>query len=209
MAGTLDRLFGERYAAPFFEVIIADGGSTDATVAIAESYGCRIVHGTRGRAPQMTAGARVARGRFLYFLHADTLPPQNWIDWLYPVSGRRPVCFRLSFGGVGDAGLWLFAWLSRWPLEAFRFGDQSLYVSRVAYDRAGGFDERLLVFEDNELLRRLPPAVVLPVAVETSPRKYLTNGVWYTQAVYVSLYLSWRLGVGQSRLRSWYERWLA
>ena len=189
---------------------MVDGGSTDGTQDIALQSGVRLIHCTRGRALQMNEGARQARGKSLYFLHADTLPPVDWLQRLRH-HGPLPCCFRLRFTGQEDVPLLrLYASFTRYDLPAFRFGDQSLWVLREDFWTVGGFPNWQLL-EDNELVRRLRQFRgfrVLNGYVTTSPRKYLNYGLVRTQATYVLLYALYRLGVGQSYLTTIYRRLL-
>jgi rSAM/selenodomain-associated transferase 2 len=191
------------------EIIIVDGGSTDDTTGIARRSGARVIDCTRGRALQMNAGARVARGENLYFLHADTLPPTDWLERL-KAHGNLPCCFRLKFMSQSPL-LRLYGWFTRFDVDAFRFGDQSLWVRKVDFEAVGGFPEWQLL-EDNYLVRRLRERTggfrILDASVTTSPRKYVRNGFAYTQAVYVLLYTLYRLGAGQRLLVGIYRRLL-
>ena len=187
---------------------MVDGGSTDGTREIARSLGARVIHCTRGRARQMNEGASQARGQSLYFLHADTLPPVDWLEQLR-AHGPLPCCFRLRFAGQeGMSLLRLYAAFTRFDVQAFRFGDQSLWVRREEFFAVGGFPNWQLL-EDNELVRRLRRRygfIVLDDHVTTSPRKYLRYGFVRTQATYVLLYTLYRLGASQARLSGVY-RW--
>ena len=86
LAATMGRLRGE------FEVIVCDGGSADATVETARQCGLRVIEAPRGRGPQMNAGARLARGETLLFLHADTRLPENALELV--ASGVSPPATR-------------------------------------------------------------------------------------------------------------------
>ncbi|WP_420459109.1 TIGR04283 family arsenosugar biosynthesis glycosyltransferase [Neolewinella sp.] len=193
-----------------YEIIVVDGGSSDGTQDIARSSGVRLVCCTRGRARQMNEGARHARGESLYFLHADTLPPLDWLERLRR-HGPLPCCFSLRFAGQARRPLLrLYASFTRYDLPAFRFGDQSLWVLREDFRAVGGFPDWQLL-EDNELVRRLRRYrgfIVLDGHVTTSPRKYLRYGLVRTQTVYVILYVLYRLGAGQTRLSKVYRRLL-
>ncbi|MBF9254000.1 TIGR04283 family arsenosugar biosynthesis glycosyltransferase [Pontibacter sp. 172403-2] len=194
------------------EIIVADGGSTDATRSIAADFGVRVVRCERkGRAPQMNEAAAVATGNALYFLHADTFPPGNFAELIGQAlqQGSGSGCFRLQF----DERHWFLranAWFTRFDSDAIRFGDQSLFVKRDLFTQAGGFDERMLLLEDQEIvgrLRQLAPFVVLPHAVITSARKYKQHGIYRLQAGYFLIYTLYRLGISQQRLMQVYK-WL-
>ncbi|CAM3765619.1 TIGR04283 family arsenosugar biosynthesis glycosyltransferase [Pontibacter korlensis] len=187
------------------EVIVADGGSTDITQRIATAAGARVLGCERkGRATQMNAGARIAAGDILYFLHADTFPPPDFEEQLTRavMQGYGSGCYRLKF----DFQHWflrLNAWFTRFDVDAVRFGDQSLFVRRDVFEKAGGFNEQLLLLEDQEIVervRRCAPFVVLPAKVITSARKYRQLGVYRLQCSYFLIYTLYRLGLSQERL---------
>ncbi|AHJ97575.1 TIGR04283 family arsenosugar biosynthesis glycosyltransferase [Hymenobacter swuensis] len=193
------------------EVLVADGGSSDATAAVARSYGARLVRcPQRGRAVQLNCGAAAATGVILYFLHADTYPPAGFVAAIRAAvaAGAGSGCFRLRF----DHPHWLLrlsGWCTRFDVDIIRFGDQSLFVRREVFGQAGGFRPELLLLEDQEIvsrLRRYGPFWVLPASVTTSARKYLENGVVRLQASFMLLTLLYRLGVSQARLVQLYRR---
>ena len=208
LPATLRQLAGHN-----LEVIVSDGGSTDATVSLARAHGARVVVSTPGRADQLNAGARIAGGTHLLFLHADTLLPPDFATILRDGFPDLPACFRLRFGG--DHGSWLlrfYGYCTRFEVPAFRFGDQGLWVRRTDFEAVGGYPAGWHLLEDNEIVRRLARhrgrIRVLGAEVVTSPRKYLRHGTVYTQCVYVFLYGLYRLGAGQSILRRVYRRLL-
>ncbi len=187
------------------EIIVADGGSTDATPALAARAGARVLRCPRkGRAAQLNHGAQAAAGPILYFLHADTYPPPGFLaDIRRAVAqGAGSGCYRLAF----DHPHWFLranAWMTRFPLQAVRFGDQSLFVTKALFEQIGGYREDLLVMEDQEIVGRLgarAPFRVLPRAATTSARKYLENGVYRLQGAFAVIALLYRLGVSQPRL---------
>ncbi|GAB2963561.1 TIGR04283 family arsenosugar biosynthesis glycosyltransferase [Hymenobacter coalescens] len=192
------------------EIIVADGQSTDDTAAVATAAGARVLRcPVRGRAPQMNHAAAHATAGLLYFLHADTFPPADFLPAIQRAvhAGYGSGCFRLRF----DYPHWflrLSAWFTRFEAEAVRFGDQSLFVRREVFERAGGFRTDMIVLEDQEITRRLRrcgPFAVLPETVVTSARKYLENGIFRLQGTFALICLLYRLGVPQPHLRAVYR----
>lgn len=193
------------------EIIVSDGNSTDATFTIAEQSGVKVIRSPRkGRAAQMNAGALVASGDILYFLHADSFPPVGfYIEILQAVqNGYDSGCYRLAF----DHLHWFLhanAWFTRFDIDAIRFGDQSLFVRKEMFTKAGGFDENLIIMEDQEIIGRIKKYgkfVVLPGSVTTSARKYLDNGVYKLQGVFFLIYFLYKLGVDQQKLVNLYRK---
>lgn len=202
----------QQHCSPGTEIIVADGESGDTTCAVVEQEGGQVLRCKRkGRGPQMNAGATASTGDILYFLHADTFPPAAFEAHIRQAvqQGAGSGCFRLRF----DFPHWflqLNAWFTRFDVDAIRFGDQSLFVRRDVFSRAGGFNEKLLLLEDQEVvsrLRRKAPFVVLPQQVVTSARKYKEVGVYRLQAGYFLVYGLYRMGVSQERLMRVYK-WL-
>jgi rSAM/selenodomain-associated transferase 2 len=194
------------------EVIICDGGSTDDTVKIARSACVKVIESQKGRPQQMNAGAALAQGSLLYFLHADTLPPLGFSDCILKAvqNGNSVGCFTLKFN-MKHWFLQANAWFTRFDMNAFRFGDQSLFVTTEVFKKAGGFNEKLIMLEDQEIIPRLKKYgrfIVINNPVATSARKYVTNGVYKTQAVYFIVYVLYRLGVSQQALLKLYRRWI-
>lgn len=193
-----------------YEIILVDGGSTDETVAIANKAGARVLGGVRGRARQLNLGATHARGRFLYFLHADTRPGTDLYAALRRAAEQNlPACCRIRF--VPETTLVrCYGWLSRLKFTAFRYGDQSLFVQREVFHSVGGYREDHQLLEGNDLVRRLRRAtgnfLVLPATVDSSARRYQRFGAVYVQACYVMIYGLYRLGFSQRRLKAIYAR---
>lgn len=192
------------------EVIVADGGSTDGTVEIACRAGARIVLCDRkGRAVQMNQGANCARGGIFYFLHADTLPPRSYVDDILEAvqAGFDSGCYRLKF----DHDQWFLrsnSWFTRFDVDLFRFGDQSLFVTRQAFGALNGFDESLILMEDQEFVTRLKRHgrfCLMKKSVVTSARKYLANGIYRLQAIFFLIVVLYKLGCSQRKLLGVYR----
>lgn len=174
------------------EVIVVDGGSTDQTVSQSEPLSDRVVISPKGRATQMNAGATVARGGVLLFVHADSILPKN-ADLLIASaieSGQTWGRFDVSIRGTHFM-LPIVAWFMnrRSRLSGISTGDQGLFVTRHAFDRVGGFPPQPLM-EDVEIckrLRKLTPPACLSARMSTSGRRWEKNGVWRT------IFLMWKL----------------
>ncbi len=159
------------------ELIIADGGSTDATLEIADEAGAEIVHSHPSRGGQLALGCAAAKGDWLLVLHADTdLQP----GWSVVVSDHlatgRPAAFRLQFRAKGFGPRWVAAWANlRSRVFSLPYGDQGLLVRKQDYLRAGGYPDQPLM-EDVALVRALPRITVLPVNAITSAERYVRQG---------------------------------
>ncbi len=175
------------------EIVVVDGGSCDDTVSRATPLADRVVTSARGRAVQMNAGAAVARGDVLLFLHADTrLPPdadrtvrealartgRAWGRFDVTIEGRHPLLPVIAA-----------AMNSRSRLTGITTGDQAMFVTRAAFTAAGAFPA-IALMEDitfARALKRISRPVSLRVRVTTSGRRWETRGVART------ILLMWRL----------------
>lgn len=145
------------------EVVVVDGGSSDATATIADDAGANFVKAERGRGLQLAAGAAAAKSRWLLFLHADTVLQPGWeeeaLNFMRDVDyGERPPAAAVFRFALNDAGFWpgyLQAMVGmRCALFALPYGDQGLLISRQLYDSLGGY-RPLALMEDVDLVRRL------------------------------------------------------
>lgn len=165
------------------EVVVADGGSRDATQAIAEEYGARLVVSEPGRGRQMNMGARVAGGDILLFLHADTLLPEGFQDEValcLGCAGAVAGAFRLQLVGE-KRGLALVSWGAnlRSRFWALPYGDQALFMGRKVFGELGGFPEVALM-EDYMLvsaLRKRGRIMLSEKYVRSSGRKWQQQGL--------------------------------
>jgi rSAM/selenodomain-associated transferase 2 len=173
------------------EVIVADGGSTDGTFALAAAGADRVLTAPRGRASQMNAGARAACGDVLLFLHADTVLPDDanrLVQDGLARSGRTWGRFDVQFTN-GALPLIAAAMNLRSRLTGIATGDQAIFVTRAAFETGGGFPA-IALMEDIALsagLKRLSRPLCLAARVTTSPRR------WHTQGVVRTVLLMWRL----------------
>lgn len=211
LAGALAPL--QRLRRDGHEVVVVDGGSRDATRAVATPLADRVLASEPGRARQMNVGAAQARGEILLFLHADTRVAGDALDRvLTALSGshRRWGRFDVAIEGRSRLLPIVAACMNaRSRLTGIATGDQGMFVERALFEAVGGFPE-LPLMEDVELSRRLkraagPPLCLTPRLV-TSGRRWDRDGAWRTIA------LMWRLrfdrwrGVDPGRLAARYDR---
>ena len=184
------------------ELVITDGGSTDATLTIAEAAGAVVIRGAPSRGGQLRRGAERAQGNWLLFLHADTVLPAGWSDAVIAhLPNDRPAHFSMRFDAPGLAARLVAGW-ANFRARALRlpYGDQGLLISREDYDAAGGFPDMPLM-EDVALARALGwRLTALPVTVTTSAEKYRRDG-WLRRGLRnLSLLLRYLLGADPERL---------
>lgn len=180
------------YRARGVEVIMVDGGSSDDTVARARPLADRVIEAPRGRANQMNAGAAVAKGDVLLFLHADTRLPDN-ADTLIANGLARTKRAWGRFDVRFDDGGWLnvIAFMMNWRSWASGIctGDQAIFMTRTAFEEIGGFPP-IALMEDvaaSAKLKRLGRPLCLSTRVTTSDRRWRQHGVFRT------ILLMWRL----------------
>ncbi len=204
----------------FDELIVVDGGSTDETPALVESWlsaqrtalsPVRLVTAPRGRASQMNEGAKASRGDVLLFLHADTQLPQDAKAAIETalsdqriVGGRFDIRFdRPSIWGSIISRM--MTWRSR--LSGIATGDQALFVGRPIFERMGGFAD-LPLMEDIDFSRRLKrmgTTAALASTVTTSFRRWEQQGPLQTILLMWGLRLLYWMGVSTHTLHRWYR----
>ena len=160
------------------ELVISDGGSTDATRTVAEEAGAVIVEGPPSRGGQLRRGGAAAKGEWLLFLHADTRLPAGWAALAEErIRAGRPGHFRLGFdrGGLPAAAIALWANL-RSGVLGLPYGDQGLLVAKSEYEAAGGYPDMPLM-EDVAMSCALRGRLrALPARVTTSWERYERDG---------------------------------
>jgi rSAM/selenodomain-associated transferase 2 len=193
------------------EVIVVDGGSSDATCTIAAAHQCLLLQGPRGRGVQQNLAARHARGEVLLFLHADTwLEPGALEQVTSALDDRRVLagafCQQIDAPGrryrLLERGNALRA--GRWGRP---FGDQGIFVRREMFERVGGFPEVALL-EDVLLMRRVRRygwPVLLPGPIHVSPRRWQREGVVRQTLRNWLLLTAATLGVSPARLAAFYS----
>ena len=195
------------------EVIIADGGSTDATLKLAAEAGCVVVNSAAGRGRQLRAGAERATGDVILFLHADT--------WVPPNAGRALLDCLARPGVVAGGFYKVFRDPPNWLVRGSRFkcwwrllvarrvmADQGIFLRRDTLARIGGVPAVPLM-EEFELCRRLRPLGRIALAdatVSTSARKFRQLGVLRTYGLMWRVTLGYYRGVPLEEFRRLYQR---
>jgi rSAM/selenodomain-associated transferase 2 len=209
-AGNIEPLLQYLFSCfPRCQCVVVDGGSTDSTLVEAVAGGGEVISSECGRAIQMNAGAEVATGDYLFFLHADSRPtisatqlrselkaqPQ-WGFFRVRLSGRR----------------WMFRIIERAmnlrsSICGVATGDQMLFIAKGLFESTGGY-RNIPLMEDVEYskrLRRLARPLVVPQVVETSSRRWEQNGIVITVLRMWLLRLAYFLGVAPARLKAYYR----
>ena len=189
-------------------ILVIDGGSTDATAAIARAAGARVIVAARGRGLQLTAGGAAAQSPWLLFLHADTRLAPGWWAAIQPAIGQpdRAWYFRFALDDPGSQARRLerlVAWRCR--LFALPYGDQGLLISQALYTQLGGF-RPLPLMEDVDLVRRLGRSRLgaLPIAALTSATRWQREGWWRRSARNLLCLLLWFLGISPTTIKRLY-----
>lgn len=191
------------------EIIVVDGGSRDGTPGLAYPFADQVMQAPRGRATQMNAGAACAQGDVLLFLHADTRLPDE-ADRLaiesLAQSDRAWGRFDVRFDGKR---LPFIAFMMNWRSRAtgIATGDQAMFVTRDAFDRAGGFPP-IALMEDVALsarLKRLGRPLCLRAKAIVSPRRWQRRGVLRTVLLMWKLRLAYFFGADPVRLAKAYS----
>jgi rSAM/selenodomain-associated transferase 2 len=191
------------------EVIVVDGGSSDATAELARPFADQVLKSQRGRASQMNAGAAAARGDVLLFLHADTRLPDD-ADRLIrdglARSGRAWGRFDVRFDDGGALRLVALMMNVRSRVTGICTGDQAMFITRAAFDSIGGFPP-IQLMEDvtaATLLKRVTRPLCLHARVTTSGRRWRQHGIRRTIVLMWRLRLAFYFGVDPDRLAKQY-----
>ena len=202
--GALAQLTGD------VEVIVVDGGSADSTREIARASGARVVTSDRGRGTQMHAGAKVAVGEVLLFLHADTIIPSDAAARICEALAKDESVvggnFAVKFDGKSRSArflTWLYPKLGKLGLC---YGDSAIFVRKSVYRNIGGF-KSYPIFEDLDLvrwLRKRGRMVHLPFTVLTSSRRFEGRNFPLTFARWSILQGLYWLGISPRKLHRLY-----
>ena len=197
------------------EIIVVDGGSTDASVAIARQYADKVIETSteegRGRGAQMDRGVQQASGNTLLFLHSDTHLSRAAFDQLERVAEEEDNCwgwFNIRLSGRSPMFRIIEKLInlrSRW--SSIATGDQAIFVTQTLFAAVGGY-RALPLMEDVDLSKRLKACHApspLSQTIETSSRRWEERGVIRTVLLMWALRLGFWMGVKPDRLQRLYR----
>lgn len=194
------------------ELVVVDGGSSDATRDLAQPWCDRLFSSGRGRGVQMNAGARAATGDVLWFVHSDAELPDDCLAQIERslmnsrvVGGyfrvrlpRGRIIYRLTDSFAHYAG----------KLLRIRCGDHGFFCRRAVFEKVGGFQETSLM-EDVDFyraMRRCGKVVAISSRMIISPRRYETIGAAKLTFAYGLIATLYACGVSRRLLQKIYER---
>lgn len=193
--------------------VIADGGSSDPTRAVAEAAGARVIVAPRGRGSQLAAGAAAVTTPWILVLHADTRPGPGWRDAAHafmadPANARRAGFFRFALDDDAPQARRLerlVAWRCR--VLGLPYGDQGLLIARGFLAELGGY-RPIPIMEDVDLVRRIGRArlVALDAPFVTSAARWRAEGWWRRSARNLCCLALWFAGVPPARIAGLYAR---
>ena len=193
------------------EIIIVDGDSIDNTRILAAPLADKVITSAKGRAKQMNNGARQATGDVLIFLHADTCLPENALQLIQQEisSARQWGRFDIQLSG-NPFMLKVIAQMMNWRsrLTGIATGDQVIFVTRLAFEKAGQYPE-INLMEDIALckaLKKISPPICLKDKVISSGRRWEHNGIYKTILLMWSLRLRYFFGADPQTLAFLYTQ---
>ena len=194
-------------------VIVVDGGSSDATLEIVRKFEVELLFSKPGRAIQMNQGAKVAEQSILWFIHADTLPPlnapQNILQSI--AKGNELGCFRFKFDS--DRLLLRFnSFMTRFNTLNFRGGDQGIFIRKSSFEKLNGYDEKYSIMEEYDLLQRANSNAMkfdlLKLNMLVSARKYDHNSYFKVNWANFIAMRAFHKGVSPENIRTRYYEML-
>jgi len=195
------------------EIIVADGGSSDTTVQLANQAGAQaIISLKKGRGAQMDFGAEKATGNVFYFIHADVFPPPSFIQDIKKALLEGYACGRYCM--KFDSNKWylkLNTFFTRFDLFVCYGGDQTLFVTRELYHKAGGYNKQFRIMEDFEFTQRLKEFgsyKIIKKGALISARKYDTNSWLKVQLANKKIVSMYKKGASQEEMAAMYRKML-
>ena len=193
------------------EIIVVDGESLDDTKKRAEEYGARVASSPPRRAVQLNLGANMAKGDVLLFLHADTHPPDHFVECIFmTLMNQGTIAGAFRFKTDLDRSLMkTVEYMTNMRSRIFNlpYGDQGLFLTKKTFDAAGGFPD-VPVAEDLYFVRNLAKRGRIRIAslhAVTSARRWRQKGILYTTVINSIILIGCLLGVPPERFASLYK----
>lgn len=200
-------------AAAMVEIIVSDGGSTDKTLAIAAATGATaLTSPQKGRAAQMNYGASKAGGDILYFVHADSFPPVNFVNDITDAVTNGFDCGR--YKTKFNSSNWLLkinAWFTRFDWFICNGGDQTFFVTKKLFDQLHGFNSNMQIMEEYDLVPRAKEKgrfKIFKSAALVSARKYEGRSWWQVQMANKKAVQLFKKGASQQEIAAIYTAML-
>jgi rSAM/selenodomain-associated transferase 2 len=196
------------------EIIVVDGGSTDHSVQNATEKDAIVLHAPTGRAVQMNMGASIATAPILYFVHADTLPPHDFVAQIQQAmhQGYSMGCFRSKFDSPNFI-MKINSWSTRFYFMFCQGGDKTFFITKQVFVQMKGYDERYVIMEEYDFLRRVKKAgmrfLIMPAEVKVSTRKYQGRSWLKVQIANLVVFNAWQWNLAQpEKLKDLYKKLL-
>lgn len=195
------------------EIIVADGGSTDKTMEIAQKSGAiAILSNIKGRAGQMNHGVDFAASDILYFIHADSRPPLTYFTDIENAisTGYNCGCYRSEFDS-NNFLLKINSFFTRLNVLFCRGGDQTIFVTRALFEKVGPYKNEMLIMEDYDFLARIRKQGKFKLfnkATVFSARKYDENSWLKVQKANLKIVRMYKKGKSQQEMLETYKRML-
>lgn len=211
--GSLIDFFQRHQNEELIEIIVVDGFSTDSTIQIVEEKNVKLLKSEiKSRAAQMNLGALHAQGDVLYFVHADTQPPATFMEDIKEAlnQGYTHACYRSKFDSNSNR-MKLNAYFTRFPILISKGGDQTLAIKKSVFNELNGFDEKYVIMEEYDFLKRAKKAGKLKIfkkACMISCRKYDKNSYFRVNFSNFIVFSMFSLGFSPHILKATYKKLL-
>lgn len=195
------------------DIIIADAGSEDNTVNCVKDNGGTVIASLKKcRASQMNMGAALAKGDILYFIHADTFPPQTFVNDIFKSVKDGFDLGRYTSKFKSDKLMLRFnEWVAKLDLFMCMGGDQTLFIKKELFKNLGGFKEEMLIMEEYEFCKRARAQgryKIMNGEALISARKYHKNTWLKVQLANAKIVRMYQKGIDQNQLVEAYKKML-